>query len=126
MGASLVGAPIWDLYELVKDHSPDHFGVAMDIGHTTVEGGMCWPTHANLMEPYLRAIYVKDFQWKDRNVEWIPLGEGRIDPEFFAWLQKSDFSGPVSLHVEYLDHAGVPEHVKALRGDIATLKDWLQ
>ena len=38
-GINLVGAPIWDLYILLKDFDPQAVGVNYDIGHATIEGG---------------------------------------------------------------------------------------
>jgi sugar phosphate isomerase/epimerase len=42
------------------------------------------------------------------------LGAGRVDPEFFSMLKRSDFSGPISVHVEYLPKASVEENLAAL------------
>ena len=39
-GVDLVGAPIWDLHELLAGLDPAAVGVNYDIGHATVEGGL--------------------------------------------------------------------------------------
>ena len=90
-GHDKIGAPIWDIYELIKDIDPEHLGTCFDIGHATVEGGSSWPIEAKLMEPYLACVYVKDFLWKKSDkgwsTEWVPLGEGMVNRAFFGWLK---------------------------------------
>lgn len=128
-GRDLVGAPLWDLYLLARDYKPTEFGVALDIGHATVEGGVSWPLQCRLLQPHLAAIYVKDFHWSEREVEWNPLGEGRVDPTFFDWLAQTGFAGPVSVHVEYLDEGGGASNSRttdAFRNDLATLARWMK
>src|SRR2546426_705828 len=77
-GSDSVGAPVWDIYELLKDFDPRYYGVCFDIGHATLEGGYAWPLHFRLVQPKLRAVYVKAFAWKhtatERMAEWCPLG----------------------------------------------------
>lgn len=124
-GASIVGATVWDLVELFDGYSPDEYSIAFDIRHATVEGGLAWPALFNVAQPHLGAIYVKDFQWDGRKVHNVPLGSGRIDKGFFTLLKNSGFRGPVSLHVEYLEDAGVKENLAALRTDLAALRKWL-
>ena len=127
-GRDYVGAPIWDLYELLKDIDPQHLGVCFDIGHATVEGGTSWPIEAKLMEPFMTCVYVKDFAWEKGPKGWVtkwgPLGGGLVRREFFAWLKSSSYRGPISQHVEYLEGSG-PEQISAMQRDVATLKEWL-
>jgi sugar phosphate isomerase/epimerase len=77
------------------------------------------------MRPHLGAIYIKDFQWQGRRPENVPLGEGQVDPAFFKQLAAAEFTGPISLHVEYLPKAGVEKNIAALRRDLATLRKLL-
>ena len=121
-GARNVGATFWDLHSLLKDHSVDQVGVAFDIRHATVEAGLSWPTMFRLLRPHLAAVYVKDFVWDGRRPRNVPLGQGRINPEFFAMLRQSGYAGPVSLHVEYLHDGGVDKNLAALRTDLSTLR----
>lgn len=125
-GANLVGAPVWDLYGLVQDYSPDELAVAFDIRHATVEGGLAWPIQFNLIRPHLDTVIVKDFRWHGRRPENVPLGEGQVDPAFFKALRASNYHGPISLHVEYLEDAGVEPNVAALGNDLKTLRTLLQ
>jgi sugar phosphate isomerase/epimerase len=127
-GKDMIGAPIWDIYELVHDLDPEHIGTCFDIGHATLEGGTSWPIEAKLMEPFLTCVYVKDFYWekgpKGWAAKWGPLGEGMVRKEFFDWLKKSAYTGPISQHCEYL-HGDGPEQMAAMKKDCALLKQWL-
>lgn len=109
-GASNVGAPVWDLHQLVKDHPVSVLGIAWDIRHATVEGGSCWPLNFQLARPHIGIVYAKDFVWKGRKAENVPLGEGQVDPKFYRMLTASRFTGPICLHTEY----PLPEERKAL------------
>lgn len=107
-GINLVGAPIWDLYVLLKDFDPQAVGVNYDVGHATVEGGFGgWIDSFRVLGPHLRGVAVKDFLWeKDARgiwkAEWKPIGEGMVRfPQFFQLLAQSDFSGPLQVHFEY-------------------------
>ena len=122
-GASSVGAPVWDLQRLMEGYSARDLAIAFDIRHATVEGGLAWPLHFQVAQPHLGAVYVKDFNWnKNRKPVNVPLGTGQVDPRFFRLLRQSSFSGPISLHVEYLPKAGVAANITALKNDLATLR----
>jgi len=127
-GRNYVGAAIWDIHELVKDHAQGELGVCFDLGHATIEGGTSWPIQAKLMEPYLTSVYVKDFTWQKTSKgwapKWCPLGEGLVRREFFDWLKTTNYTGPISQHVEYLEGAG-PAQIAAIQKDVRTLQSWL-
>jgi sugar phosphate isomerase/epimerase len=61
-GNNMLGAPIWDLKEVLSDISPEQIGVAYDIRHATVEGGQSWPVTFRMIRPHIDTVYVKDFQ----------------------------------------------------------------
>lgn len=129
-GRNYVGAALWDLPPLLEGIRPDEIGIAYDIRHATVEGGTSWPVTFNRIRPHLNVVYVKDFAWEggEKPIN-VPLGKGRVDPNFFSILAKSGYDGPISLHEEYLDHRQpelVPEHLKAIKQDLATLRGWLE
>ncbi|WP_425395831.1 sugar phosphate isomerase/epimerase family protein [Aeoliella sp.] len=124
-GGSIVGAPIWDLRYLLEGIDPQDVGIAFDIRHAAVEGGLSWPVQYNMMKPYLGAVYVKDFDWKGAKAAHVALGKGRVDPKFFKMHQASGIECPYSLHVEYLGHAGAKENMQALAKDFQQLKKWL-
>jgi sugar phosphate isomerase/epimerase len=107
-GIDLVGAPIWDLHELLTGMDPAAVGVNYDIGHATVEGGFGgWIDSFRVTGPYLQGIAVKDFLWeKDAHNNWRPawkpLGEGMVNfRRFFEMVADTHFSGPLQLHFEY-------------------------
>jgi L-ribulose-5-phosphate 3-epimerase len=109
-----VGAPVWDLYSLLKNFDPQYIGVQYDIRHATVEGGNSWPLGMKLLAPWIKTTDIKDFVWeKKKQGNWIvkdvPLGEGMVDFNSFFGLYKSlGTEGPVSIHYEY--NLGGAEH----------------
>ena len=128
-GADYVGAPLWDLWTMIKDLDPKHIGVCFDIGHATLEGGLSWPIQARLMEPYYVAVYFKDFRWektaKGWQPDWCNFGEGTVQKSFVANLKKSAFAGPLSQHHEYKTLGTGNEMVANMKKDLATLREWL-
>jgi sugar phosphate isomerase/epimerase len=107
-GFDLVGAPIWDLHELLAGLDPAAVGVNYDIGHATVEGGFGgWIDSFRITGSYLRGIAVKDFLWEKNakgqwRPEWKPLGEGMVNfQQFFQMVAAAHFAGPLQLHFEY-------------------------
>ena len=81
-----------------------------------------------MIRPLVDTVYVKDFEWGKGGPKNVPLGQGRVERRFFDLLRKSEFSGPISLHEEYLDHRDpdlVPQHLAAIKADLAQLKAWL-
>ncbi len=131
-GEGLVGAPIWDLYILLKDFDPNSVGVNYDIGHAVIEGGLGgWIDSFRITEPRLRGIAVKDFLWVKNaggkwTPEWKPLGEGMVPfPRFFRMVAESGFSGPLQLHFEY-PFGGERETVySAMKRDLRKLRGYL-
>jgi len=125
-GRDNVGAPVWDVCELVKGLDPRHLGVFLDIGHATLEGGLAWPLHVRVTQPHWGAIYVKDFAWQKSadgwKARWCPLGEGMVRPEFFQTLVRSSFSGVICQHCEY--DLG-KDRRESMRKDLRTLKQQL-
>ncbi|MEM6914995.1 MAG: sugar phosphate isomerase/epimerase [Verrucomicrobiota bacterium] len=127
-GRNYFGGPIWDMAEVFEDFDPAELGVAFDIGHATVEGAKAWPLNFARIQSHVDTIYVKEPGWQNNQLQWGGVGEGAVDKAFFTQLKKSDFSGPISLHVEYLGHKDpeiVPAVLKAIQKDFATLKELL-
>lgn len=127
-GDRYVGAPIWDLHELMEDLDPAHLGVFFDIGHATAEGGSSWPIEARLMRSRMGGVYVKDFQWartaKGWKATWCGLGEGMVSSTFFGWLKQTGYDGLISQHHEYElgDEASMKQ---AFHRDLKALQAWL-
>lgn len=123
--AKFVGATIWDLYLLLKDVPTEQISCAFDIRHATIEAGLSWPVLYDVIKPHIGALYVKDFQWQGKKAEHVPLGTGRVNPDFFKIVKKDNFTGPISLHVEYLKKGSTQDNIDALRRDLKVLKKWL-
>lgn len=123
--AKFVGATIWDLHLLLNGVPTDQISVAFDIRHATIEAGLSWPVLYDVIKPHIGALYVKDFQWEGKKAEHVPLGEGRVNPDFFDIVKEDNFSGPISLHVEYLKKGSTQDNIDALRRDLKVLKSWL-
>jgi len=127
-GADLFGAPIWDVYTVIREQHTRNIGYCFDIGHATVEGGLSWPIQARLAEPYYISVYMKDFIWEKGpegwSPTWCPLGEGVVDRSFASRLQKSGYAGPICQHHEYPlgDQAQMIAH---MRKDLRVLREWL-
>jgi sugar phosphate isomerase/epimerase len=107
-GLRQVGASIWDIWLLVKDHDPRHVSINYDVGHATVEGGFGgWINSAHLCGPHLRGVALKDFLWgKNAKGQWQPqwcaAGAGMVNyAGFFEILKTARFQGPVQMHYEY-------------------------
>lgn len=128
-GKDYFGAPVWDLSEVIAEFDPKDAGVAFDIGHATIEGSKCWPLHWALIRDHIDTVYIKEPQWgADQKPKVCPLGEGGVDKGFYETLKKSGYAGPVSLHVEYIDHKeenAAPRALEAIGSDFATLKGYL-
>lgn len=127
-GRDYVGAPLWDLVELFKTHDPKHLAIAFDVGHATLEGTHTHVLQGNLVRPHLGSIYVKSFRREGNKIEWCGLSQGVVEGKWVRALVEADVTVPVNMHEEYIDHRDpklVPEHLKAMRKDMATLKEWL-
>ena len=103
-GERYVGAPLWDLRQMLDSISGEGIAVAYDLRHATVEAGMSWALDWALIRPHVGGIYLKDFHWREGTVENVPLGTGQVSPRLFAAVRDSGLQVPVSLHMEYIDH----------------------
>lgn len=102
-GGRNVGAPLWDLHEILRRVDSPALGSNFDVGHAVVEGGLgAWEINARLLAPHVRMMAVKDFRWMDGAVRWVPLGEGQVDlAAMLRIMRDAGFGGPISLHFEY-------------------------
>jgi sugar phosphate isomerase/epimerase len=124
-GANMVGASVWDIFRLIENIDPAQVALAFDIRHATIEAGLAWPAVYGAVRDHIGAVFVKDFQWQGRRAQHVPLGTGRVDPAFFQLLAESKFSGPISVHVEYLGGEDATANAAALKRDFAKLREWL-
>jgi len=127
-GKDYVGAPIWDVFSIIKDMDPKSMGMCFDIGHATIEGGLSWPIEAKLIEPFYTAVFVKDFFWKKDEkgwkMTWCNLGDGMVNKSFFDSLKKSAYSGPICQHHEY-EMGDQKQMLAHMQKDLKVLKGWL-
>lgn len=128
-GRDYFGAPVWDAFEVIRDLPPADIGIAFDIGHATLEGGLSWPIQAHLAEPRYSVVYVKDFRWEKQAAGWNPvwcaLGQGMVSSKFFDTLGKSKFAGPVCQHHEYELGKTPADNIRHFKDDLKTLRGWL-
>lgn len=131
-GAGRFGAGLWDIYEVLKNCDPNDVGIAFDIRHAVVEGGQSWPTEFHLLRPWFGFVYCKDFKWNDgsQKPSNVPLTTGRVDyPAFFKTLKKSAYTGPISLHMEYISHKDpmlLDDSIAAIKADKIALDKLIQ
>ncbi len=126
-GRNYVGAALWDLLRILSDIDPQHLASALDIRHTALELSESYQAGYAAIRPHIRATYIKDFDWIDGQAVNVPLGQGRAKP-LFDLVQKDGFVGPLSLHMEYIDHRDELLSEKcwdAIAADAATLRSWL-
>ncbi|MFZ2276414.1 MAG: TIM barrel protein [Prosthecobacter sp.] len=129
-GKDYFGAPVWDIFSIMREYPAADFSFAYDILHSTCEGGLSWPLEFNLVKDHIGAAYFKDFKWDGRKLVTVPIGEGQVDPAYGKMLMKTGYSGPISLHLEYLkgdpkDPAVLKEFREAHVRDMKTLSGWL-
>ncbi len=128
-GKDYLGAPVWDVFTLMQDYPAKDWAFAFDFYHATVEGSLSWPLELNLVRDRIGAVYFKNFKWGEKRAEACPLGEGVVGKEQVAMLKKIGFSGPISLHVEYLkgnvaQDGYLKEAIAATKRDFAVLREW--
>ncbi len=102
----LIGASVWELYQLMQKADTKSMGLQYDIRHATVEGGMSWENGVRLLHPYIKVLAIKDFIWTQEKgkyvVKNVPLGEGMVDfGTYFRLLRQYNVQVPISMHYEY-------------------------
>jgi L-ribulose-5-phosphate 3-epimerase len=103
-----IGAPVWDIAEVMDPLDPKAAGYYFDLAHATIEGGLGgWRISSNLIMPRLKMISAKDFYWdKDGARDWrirtCPFGEGMCHwKEYLKTVAASNFHGLISYQLEY-------------------------
>ncbi len=135
-GAHHAGAVAWDLDLILDGVDPQHFGVAFDVRHITVEQGLAWPTAVRLLAPRTVALCVKDFRWDDTRIVDVPLGQGRVKKAIVDQVVAAHGGPlPICIHIEYFRNSAgvlypVPFEqragiVEAFRRDAQVLREWL-
>jgi L-ribulose-5-phosphate 3-epimerase len=101
-----VGAPMWDVWDLIRDLSPELISSQFDIRHAVTEGNASWIVALHLLKKNIGSLAIKDFTWgvsgRKAKVENVPLGEGIVDFDlFFKTIKELNIVVPITLHVEY-------------------------
>lgn len=102
----MVGASLWEIWEILQKANQSTMGAQYDIRHATLEGGLSWQTGFELIQPHIKTIVIKDFMWDKTNGKWgpknVPLGEGMVDfKTYFKLLKTAGINVPLCLHFEY-------------------------
>jgi sugar phosphate isomerase/epimerase len=100
------GAPVWDLWEVIRNLDPRWTGCQFDVRHATAEGRRSWPLGLRALKDYIQCLVVKDFSLEKKDGKagevHVPLGEGIVDfPAYFKLLEELEIRGPISVHIEY-------------------------
>jgi sugar phosphate isomerase/epimerase len=101
-----VGAPVWDLHELLRDVSPELVGIQYDVRHGMVEGANSWIVGMRLIARHIKTLAIKDFTWKTEKGKpqavTVPMGEGMVNWDlYFKTVKELKIEAPLTLHVEY-------------------------
>ena len=130
------------LYELIREFSPDEVGAYVDPMHMTLEGGGDgWRQGLDLLAPWIRLSTIKNFVWEPAGrdergqMRWrakkVPIADGMAPlPEYVALLKQIGFSGVYSLHSEYkgggsFRDLSTQECIEQTERDLAYLKTLL-
>jgi sugar phosphate isomerase/epimerase len=102
----MVGGPVWDLRELLRDLPAEYIGSQFDVRHAKVEGHNTWMLGMRLIADHIKTLAIKDYVWKTTGGKpepvTVPLGEGLIDWDlYFTMVRDLEITAPITLHVEY-------------------------
>ncbi|MGM0376641.1 MAG: sugar phosphate isomerase/epimerase family protein [Bacteroidota bacterium] len=100
------GAPVWDVWNVIKDLPSNAISSQFDIRHAVTEGSSSWILALHLLKNNIGSLAIKDFIWDvstgKARVESVPLGEGIVDFDlFFKTIKELNIVAPISLHTEY-------------------------
>ncbi len=101
-----VGAPAWDIWELIRELPPEWMSNQFDVRHAAVEGASAWTLSMRLLSNHIGSLAIKDYNWevlqgKLRDT-YVPLGEGLVDfDQYFRLLGELKIEAPITLHIEY-------------------------
>lgn len=101
-----VGAPLWDVAEMLHHVPVEWMSSQFDVRHAVTEGASSWILAMQLLKDNIGSLAIKDFTWDCTNhkakVVSVPLGEGIVDFDlFFKSVKEMNLEVPLTLHVEY-------------------------
>ncbi len=103
-GEGNFGAPMWDLVETIAEINSPRLGLNLDLGHLKAEGfAGAWKTNLMFSTPWIKMLAIKDFTVENDKVKWVKLNTGcvPIKEMLEIIIKKSNFQGPISIHLEY-------------------------
>ena len=115
-------------YRLVRDLSPEAFGVIYDPGNMVQEGFEDYRIGVDLLGPYLAYVHVKNCGYRHPEKGtwegyWAPLDDGIVDfVELLRVLKRAGYDGWLSME----DFSQSRSSTEALRFNIDYLKDVLK
>ena len=100
------GAPVWDIWNVIKDLPSNAISCQYDIRHAVTEGSLSWILALHLLKNNMGSLAIKDFTWDvstgKAKVKSVPLGEGIVDFNlFFKTIKELNIVAPITLHAEY-------------------------
>src|SRR5690554_6665189 len=100
------GAPVWDVWNVIKDLPSNAISSQFDIRHAVTEGSSSWILALHLLKNNIGSLAIKDFTWDvstgKARVESVPLGDNIVDFElFFKTIKELNIVAPITLHAEY-------------------------
>ncbi|MFO0891078.1 MAG: TIM barrel protein [Isosphaeraceae bacterium] len=128
-GKTYVGAPVWDMALLMRDYPREELAWCFDVMHATIEGGLSWPIETSLALDHIAVVNFKNFAWQGKQQKDVPLREGVVGKDTVDLLKSLGYRGPITLHVEYLEHEPrnegyYPRAFEATSRDLETLRSW--
>lgn len=126
------------LYMMLRDFEPGQIGAYVDSLHMSVEGGVAgWQQGLGLLAPWIELCAIKNYLFTDRGRDkwgqrrWgrknAPLADGLSPlPEFVNTLQQLGYTGPYSLHSEYLPELDIDQCYQQTAEDVAYFRTLLQ
>jgi L-ribulose-5-phosphate 3-epimerase len=101
-----MGAPMWDVWESIKNLPKEYISCQFDIRHAVTEGSSSWILALHLLGKNIGSLAIKDFTWDvsggRARVVNVPLGEGIVDFDlFFITIKELNIIAPMTLHIEY-------------------------
>jgi sugar phosphate isomerase/epimerase len=129
--AAYIGAALWDIAPFIDRLDARWAGYYFDPRHAVAEGGGgAWKAATHLVVPRLKMVAIKDCRWQKSAQGWeienCPLGEGQVDWTFVGkTLRDAQFTGPISLHLEYEMPKGTSHTLDAARRDLAFARRFL-
>lgn len=114
------GAPVWDVWNVLKDMPGSAMSSQFDIQHAVVEGNSSWIIALHLMKHHIGSLAIKDFTrevaGKKTKIVQKPLGEGLVDfDSYFKTLKALNIVAPITLHIEYPLLSGQEENLTLLQ-----------